>query len=56
MEPDTRRTIDLFTFEDVSFVCDWFFDLQSSEAPGPTLAEFVPASFIGHAGTLYRPN
>jgi len=50
------RPLDLFAFDDVSFVRDWFFDLQSAEALGPTLRGFVPATFATHAKSLYRPN
>lgn len=50
------RPLDLYAFDDVSFVRDWYFDLQSGEALGPTLAEFVPAAFATHAASLYRPN
>ena len=56
MEPARMSTIDLFAFDDPSFVCDWFFDLHSCEALGPALADFVPARFETHASALYRPN
>ncbi len=57
MEPDVPlNTLDLFAFDDPSFIRDWFFDLQSSEALGPSLAEFVPAQFETHTSALYRPN
>jgi hypothetical protein len=49
-------TVDLFAFDDPSFVCDWFFDLQSSESRGPALAGVVAARFETHATALYRKN
>jgi len=57
MEHDARaEALDLFAFDDPSFIRDWFFDLHSSEALGPALADFVPAKFETHATALYRPN
>jgi hypothetical protein len=57
MEPDApSNAIDLFTFDDPSFISDWFFDLQSSESRGPAIGGFVPARFETHATALYRPN
>jgi len=57
MEHEARaETLDLFAFDDPSFVRDWFFDLYSSETLGPSLAAVVPAAFETHATALYRPN
>lgn len=57
MEHDARaEALDLFAFDDPSFIRDWFFDLHSSETLGPALADFVPAKFETHATALYRPN
>lgn len=57
MESDVpSNTLDLYAFDDPSFIRDWFFDLQSGETLGPSLAEFVPAQFETHTSALYRPN
>jgi Holliday junction resolvasome RuvABC DNA-binding subunit len=57
MEHEARaEALNLFAFDDPSFIRDWFFDLHSSEGLGPPLADIVTATFETHATALYRPN